>query len=93
MVRRMRASVGVELALGVVVLALAAVLVATAPARTTYVTTVNHAVGAPPAATQGEDLRSLLPRLLVTWSPASLLRAGRCRASRRAAADKPYYSA
>ncbi len=44
MVRRLRASVGIELALGVVVLALAAVLVATAPARSTYVQPVNQTV-------------------------------------------------
>lgn len=44
MVRRLRASVGIELALGVVVLALAAVLVSQAPARTTYVKPVDKSV-------------------------------------------------
>lgn len=44
MVRRLRASVGIELALGVVVLALAAVLVSQAPARTTYVKPVDRTV-------------------------------------------------
>jgi copper transport protein len=44
MVRRLRASVGIELGLGVVVLALAAVLVAQAPARTTYVKPVDQTV-------------------------------------------------
>lgn len=44
MVRRLRASVGIELLLGVVVLALAAVLVSQAPARTTYVKPVDKAV-------------------------------------------------
>lgn len=44
MVRRLRASVGIELALGVVVLALAAVLVSQAPARTTYVKPIDKTV-------------------------------------------------
>ena len=44
MVRRLRASVGIELLLGIVVLALAAVLVSQAPARTTYVKPVDRAV-------------------------------------------------
>lgn len=44
MVRRLRASVGIELLLGVVVLALAAVLVSQAPARTTYVKPVDKTV-------------------------------------------------
>jgi copper transport protein len=44
MVRRLRASVGIELALGVVVLAIAAVLVAQAPARTTYIKPVDKTV-------------------------------------------------
>jgi copper transport protein len=44
MVRRLRASVGIELALGVVVLAIAAVLVSQAPARTTYVKPVEQTV-------------------------------------------------
>ncbi len=44
MVRWLRASVGIELTLGVVVLALAAVLVATAPARSAYVQPVNQTV-------------------------------------------------
>jgi copper transport protein len=44
MVRRLRASVGIELGLGVVVLALAAVLVSQAPARTTYVKPVDQTV-------------------------------------------------
>jgi len=44
MARRLRASVGIELLLGVVVLALAAVLVSQAPARTTYVKPVDKTV-------------------------------------------------
>ncbi len=44
LVRRLRASVGVELALGVAVLAVAAVLVSQAPARTTYVKPVDKTV-------------------------------------------------
>ena len=44
LVRRLRASVGIELALGVVVLAIAAVLVSQAPARTTYVKPVDKTV-------------------------------------------------
>jgi copper transport protein len=44
LVRRLRASVGIELALGVVVLALAAVLVSQAPARSTYVKPVDKTV-------------------------------------------------
>ena len=44
MVRRLRASVGIELLLGIVVLALAAVLVSQAPARTTYVQPVDKTV-------------------------------------------------
>jgi copper transport protein len=44
LVRRLRASVGIELALGIVVLAVAAVLVAQAPARTTYVKPVDKTV-------------------------------------------------
>jgi copper transport protein len=44
MVRRLRASVGIELALGVVVLAVAAVLVAQAPARSTYIKPVDKTV-------------------------------------------------
>jgi copper transport protein len=44
LVRRLRASVGIELALGVVVLAVAAVLVSQAPARTTYVKPVDKTV-------------------------------------------------
>jgi copper transport protein len=44
LVRRLRASVGIELALGIVVLAVAAVLVSQAPARTTYVKPVDKTV-------------------------------------------------
>jgi copper transport protein len=44
LVRRLRASVGIELGLGVVVLAVAAVLVGQAPARTTYVKPVDKTV-------------------------------------------------
>ena len=44
LVRRLRASVGIELALGVVVLAVAAVLVSQAPARNTYVKPVDKTV-------------------------------------------------
>jgi copper transport protein len=44
MVRRLRTSVGIELALGIVVLAVAAVLVGQAPARTTYVNPVDKTV-------------------------------------------------
>ncbi|HST64490.1 MAG TPA: FixH family protein, partial [Mycobacteriales bacterium] len=44
MVRRLRTSVGIELLLGVAVLALAAVLVSQAPARTTYVKPVDKTV-------------------------------------------------
>ena len=44
MVRRLRTSVGIELALGIVVLAVAAVLVSQAPARTTYVKPVDKTV-------------------------------------------------
>jgi copper transport protein len=44
MVRRLRASVGIELLLGVVVLALAAVLVSQAPARATYVKPLDRTV-------------------------------------------------
>jgi copper transport protein len=44
LVRRLRASVGVELALGIVVLAVAAVLVSQPPARTTYVKPVDKTV-------------------------------------------------
>jgi copper transport protein len=44
LVRRLRTSVGIELALGVVVLAVAAVLVSQAPARTTYVKPVDKTV-------------------------------------------------
>ena len=44
MVRRLRTSVGIELALGVVVLAVAAVLVSQAPARNTYVKPVDKTV-------------------------------------------------
>jgi copper transport protein len=44
MVRRLRASVGIELVLGIVVLAVAAVLVSQAPARTTYVKPVQQTV-------------------------------------------------
>ena len=44
LVRRLRTSVGIELALGVVVLAVAAVLVSQAPARTTYVRPVDKTV-------------------------------------------------
>jgi copper transport protein len=44
MIRRLRASVGLELLLGVVVLALAAVLVSQAPARTSYVKPVDKTV-------------------------------------------------
>jgi copper transport protein len=44
MVRRLRTSVGVELVLGIVVLAVAAVLVSQAPARTTYVKPVDKTV-------------------------------------------------
>jgi copper transport protein len=44
MVRRLRTSVGIELALGVVVLAIAAVLVSQAPARNTYVKPVDKTV-------------------------------------------------
>ena len=44
MVRRLRTSVGIELALGIVVLAVAAVLVSQAPARNTYVKPVDKTV-------------------------------------------------
>jgi copper transport protein len=44
MVRRLRTSVGIELVLGIVVLAVAAVLVAQAPARNTYVKPVDKTV-------------------------------------------------
>jgi copper transport protein len=44
MVRRLRTSVGIELAIGVVVLAVAAVLVAQAPARSTYIKPVDKTV-------------------------------------------------
>ena len=44
LVRRLRASAGIELALGVVVLAVAAVLVSQAPARNTYVKPVDKTV-------------------------------------------------
>jgi copper transport protein len=44
LVRRLRTSVGIELALGVAVLAVAAVLVSQAPARTTYVKPVDKTV-------------------------------------------------
>jgi copper transport protein len=44
MVRRLRISVGIELLLGICVLGLAAVLVATAPARSTYVRPVDQTV-------------------------------------------------
>jgi copper transport protein len=44
MLRRLRTSVGIELALGVVVLAVASVLVSQAPARTTYVKPVDKTV-------------------------------------------------
>jgi copper transport protein len=44
MVRRLRTSVGIELSLGVVVLAVAAVLVSQAPARNTYVKAIDKTV-------------------------------------------------
>lgn len=44
MLRRLRRSVGIEVALGATVLALAAVLVSTAPARATYVAPVDRTV-------------------------------------------------
>ena len=44
MVRRLRTSVGIELALGIAVLAVAAVLVSQAPARNTYVKPVDKTV-------------------------------------------------
>jgi Putative copper export protein len=44
MVRRLRTSVGIELVLGIVVLAVAAVLVSQAPARNTYIKPVDKTV-------------------------------------------------